>query len=117
MRKALTLAELPAAWKALDQGEGLWLQAELRAHLNPDRMAAVAAAAADLARRLATPCPACRAPGFGPEAPVAGRPCHACGGPTALPLILRDACPACGHEGLRPLALKADPRHCPECNP
>jgi hypothetical protein len=117
VRKALVPEDLPAAWAALDRGEGLWLQAELRAHLNPGRMAAVAAAAEDLARRLATPCPACGAPGFGPEAPRPGRPCRGCGGPTALPLVLRDTCPSCGHERLHRLALKADPRHCPECNP
>lgn len=117
LRKAVRLKALGSIWEAVDRGEGVWLQAELRAHLNPERMAGVAAAAEDLARRLAARCPACGAPGFGEIPPIPGRPCRDCGSPTELPFALRSGCPACGHTQVRPLVLKADPRDCAGCNP
>lgn len=117
VEKALTEQRLHAAWEKLDQGQGIWIQAELRAHLNSGRMAAVASAAEDLARRLARHCPSCDAPGFGEIAPLQGRPCRDCGAPTSLALARREACPACDHLLVHPVALKADPGHCPDCNP
>ncbi|MCS6986028.1 MAG: hypothetical protein NZM40_01045 [Sphingomonadaceae bacterium] len=94
--------------------------ADMRAHLNPRRMQVIARLAADFARRLATPCPACSAPGFGMVEALAGLPCAACGTPTALMRAARHACTACGHSEERPRAegpRAADPAHCPLCNP
>ncbi len=118
VRKGLAPADLPAAWDALDRGEGLWLLADLRAHLCPPRMAAVAAAARDLASRLASRCPACGRPGFGPVESEPGRPCAVCGTPTALTQAVRHGCEGCGLDQRRLLPEgTADPGHCPACNP
>lgn len=59
----------------------VWLEADMRAHLNPTRMEAIARATADLARRLSARCPQCHFPGWIPRR-RAGRPCLWCEGPT-----------------------------------
>lgn len=93
---------------------------DMRAHLNPTRMRQIAALGERLARRLATPCPACTAPGFGRTDVAPGLPCLACGTPTARTLAEVHACAACGHEERRPREdglRHADPAHCDLCNP
>lgn len=96
------------------------VETDMRAHLNPTRLGEIRKVAARLARRLATPCPACASPGFGPDRVVPGLPCGWCGEPTPAPLGLSWGCPACGHAELRPLPRQpalADPGQCPGCNP
>jgi hypothetical protein len=41
----------------------VWVETDMRAHVNPSRMAVIAELAAKLGRRLATECPACKTPG------------------------------------------------------
>jgi hypothetical protein len=96
------------------------LETDMRAHRNPTRMACIRRLAFRLVRRLATPCPACRSPGFGALEVLPGLPCAWCG--TATDLVLSEvlACVACDHRERRPRrdGLKqADPGHCPLCNP
>lgn len=43
----------------------VWVQTDMRAHMNPSRMAVIGEVGDHLARRLATACPACGAPGWG----------------------------------------------------
>lgn len=93
------------------------LLTDMRAHVNPRRMAVIGELAARLAQRLATPCPLCAAPGFGCLRPVPGLACSECGAETALVAADLHGCTACGHEDLRPRAGQADPAHCPYCNP
>jgi len=96
------------------------IETDMRAHLNPTRMGEIAKAAQDLAQRLATPCPACAAPGFGLARVERGLPCSACGTPTERVLAEIHVCPACGHEARKPRAdglEAADPGECPACNP
>ena len=96
------------------------IETDMRAHLNPTRMGEIAKAAEDLARRLASECPACNAPGFGLARTERGLPCSACAAPTNRVLAEIHACPACGHEARKPRGdgLKtADPGECPVCNP
>ena len=96
------------------------VETDMRAHLNPTRMGEIAKAGEDLARRLATPCPACAAPGFGLVSVIRGLPCSACGTPTDRVIAEIHACPACGHEARTPRAdgqTAADPGECPLCNP
>ena len=96
------------------------LETDMRAHLNPTRMTEIAMLAEELAVRLATPCPACTAPGFGRSGVETGLPCQACGTPTEL--VAREvwSCVACGHQEKRDRSdgrTCADPGECPACNP
>lgn len=105
---------------ALIAGRAVRLETDMRAHLNPTRMGEIARAAEALAKRLASPCPACAAPGFGLARVERGLPCAACTTPTDLVRAEIHACPACGHEAARPRAdgrAEAEPGECPACNP
>lgn len=96
------------------------LVTDMRAHLNPRRMDVIGDLARRLAARLACPCPACGAPGWGRLRLEAGLPCGDCGTATGL---IRDeilGCTACGAEAAQSFpgaADWADPGHCPICNP
>jgi len=93
------------------------VQTDMRAHMNPRRMQVIGDLAGRLAARLATPCPACAAPGFGRLRGEPGLPCDDCG--TETPLVAADifGCTLCGREERRPRMGLADPAHCPICNP
>lgn len=96
------------------------LETDMRAHLNPTRMAAIRALAGRLAARLATPCPACGCPGFGQTDVLRGLPCSACGQPTQGVLATVHSCNACGHSETRPRpdgVTSASPATCDWCNP
>ena len=93
------------------------LQTDMRAHMNPRRMAVIGDLARRLAQRLATPCPDCAAPGFGRLRTVPGLACRDCGIETGLIAADIYGCTACGSETIRPRAGEADPAHCPYCNP
>ncbi|MFM2044591.1 MAG: hypothetical protein RLY86_3167 [Pseudomonadota bacterium] len=122
--KGITDAEILAramAAAVASSPDGLaMVESDLRAHMNPTRMGEIRRLAAILAKRLATPCPACGAAGFGPDKPVTGLPCGWCGTPTEIALGDGWACGACGHVEIRPRPHQpetADPGHCPVCNP
>lgn len=107
--------------RAIAKGEGpLRLETDMRAHMNPTRMAELAKLAAKLARRIATPCPACGAPGFGTTRSEPGLPCADCGAETQLVRSLIESCARCGHARAMPRSdgrTTATPAECPECNP
>lgn len=91
-----------------------------RAHHNPTRMAVIQQLAFRLARRLAKPCPACAAPGWGRTATVAGLPCELCDEPTSMTRCEVFGCVVCAYREDRPRGdrrQRAPPRYCPECNP
>jgi len=93
---------------------------DLRAHMNPTRMAAIGRLASRLAIRVATECPECHAPGFGRAAPAPGLHCVDCGEESIIPRgdILK--CQACKHEHEErrlPIREFAEPGECPRCNP
>ena len=93
---------------------------DMRAHLNPMRMLAIRGVANRLARRLATPCPACAAPGFGAVDVVRGLPCGWCGEPTRLVIAESLRCAKCEFESQRAVrgaGEAADPGQCQYCNP
>ena len=52
------------------------VQTDMRAHMNPTRMASIARLARAFCDRLATPCPACDAPGYGQIGVETGLPCE-----------------------------------------
>lgn len=95
------------------------VEPDLRAHHNPTRQRVLTVLAWRLARRLATHCPSCGAPGFGRVDTVSGLPCAICGAPTPLPHSAVHACAVCEHRSITPATPgeRADPGQCPECNP
>lgn len=93
------------------------VEPDLRAHHNPSRRLILSRLAESMARRLATPCPGCGAPGFGRVDSEPGLPCRSCDSPTPLRHIDIHACAACGHRERRAIRDLADPVHCPDCNP
>jgi len=109
------------ALDALLAGAGaVRLETDMRAHLNPTRMAEIAKAAGAMARRLASSCPSCAAPGFGLSRVMRGLPCAACGSATDIVRAELYACPACGCEAERSRPddkREAEPGECPACNP
>jgi hypothetical protein len=111
---AATLDAAAAPWLA--QG-GVWVETDMRAHLNPTRQRVITAAAADLARRLASLCPACGTPGWARVRAIPGRECAGCGAPTSLPRAWQWGCVACAHGVDEPIAELADPGRCDWCNP
>lgn len=96
------------------------VETDMRAHLNPTRMAHIAALGERLVQRLACLCTSCGAPGFGLVDRRPGLACAGCGLPTALARAEVHGCPACGILVERPRAdglAAADPGHCDHCNP
>lgn len=95
----------------------LTLQSDMRAHLNPRRMAAVARAGEALARAFRSRCPECGAPGWRRTAVERGLPCADCGGPTRSPLSETLGCEACGASRRRSFEGRGEPMWCDACNP
>lgn len=101
-------------------GGQVHLETDMRAHMNPSRMREIAHLADRLARRIATPCPACGAPGFGRKAVERGLVCSGCGEATSLVRTVVHGCVLCPNEQFFPRddgRLTASPAECPECNP
>jgi len=102
------LATVEAVIEAMDRearrsdDELAVLYSDMRAHRNPLRMKVLRAAGWKLARRLATLCPECCAPGWGWIDSRRGLPCEACGQPTHLIDFEIDGCTVCGHAASRP---------------
>jgi hypothetical protein len=106
--------------RAADPDGAVWLETDMRAHLNPTRMASIRRLGFALVRRLRRPCPACGCPGWGLTSTEPGLPCSWCGEATSLSRAEIWACPSCGHSQSLPRRdglLAADPGHCNRCNP
>ncbi|MFO1039279.1 MAG: DUF6671 family protein [Geminicoccaceae bacterium] len=96
------------------------LVTDMRAHLNPTRMAMIRTAATRLARRIACLCPACATPGFGLVDVARGLPCADCGEPTSRLIAEIHRCSVCSFDRQVPLRhapQTADPSYCDRCNP
>ena len=104
---------------ALSANGQVFTELDLRAFANPSRMQRIGEAASDLLRRLASPCPACDAPGYAVVAREPGLPCAACATPTSAHRSERWQCVRCTHAQVVPRTdlIHADPQHCPRCNP
>jgi hypothetical protein len=115
---ALLAAIREAAREAVD-GKA-FVQTDMRAHVNPRRMATLTRLAERFAARLARLCPDCGAPGYGMVDVESGLPCAGCGAPSGLVRFEVFGCGACDRRERRPRAdgqQAADPRHCHLCNP
>ncbi len=114
----LTEAILSACHASSDRA--VQIVTDMRAHLNPTRMAVIRALANRLARRLATCCPECGTPGFGVVDIARGLPCGWCGEPTQMAIAKVVRCTKCSFEtrsSMKRVPETADPGSCEHCNP
>lgn len=94
------------------------IESDLRALHSPTRRTVIERAARALAARLATLCPACACPGWGPIEAVAGRLCAECSAPTRLAAAHIEGCPQCdARRTVESAESAADPSTCDLCNP
>lgn len=98
----------------------LLLTTDMRAMMNPTRMAVIGELADKLTQRIASLCARCGRPGFGFKATKGALLCGLCGSPTSFYEEEVWGCIGCEHleykmrgDGL----LKASPTHCDYCNP
>jgi hypothetical protein len=108
-----------AVRRAIDMCGAAFIEADMRAHRNPTRMAAIERAARELVRRYLSKCPSCASPGFDVTERVAGLACAWCGEPTQVIRAEVLSCALCGHRLERPATTEvaADPGQCGNCNP
>lgn len=119
------LAEWTALHDAFEQALGeseastVFVETDLRAHMNPTRMATIGRATENLIERMQSACPRCGSPGFWRIERVAGLPCGECGSPTDEAIAERWGCVAGDHPQIRECGLGrvADPSRCSTCNP
>jgi hypothetical protein len=101
-----------------DERKQVTIQPDYRAHACPSRAEHLRSLAERLARRLATPCPACSAPGWGQVGSEPGLPCRECDEPTPLEAATVDGCARCSFRVRTPVsARRASPEWCQHCNP
>jgi hypothetical protein len=98
---------------------GVWLETDMRAHLNPTRMQSIERAALALVRAAQSHCPQCERPGYVAVERLGGLPCADCGGPTEKARAELFRCVGCDHNEERPLpgVTEATAFDCPYCNP
>ena len=114
--------ELRAAVRACAQASPsgtVVVENDFRAHHSPTRMQVITRAAERLARRVATLCPSCEAPGWGVIERQSGALCRECGEATGVARSETSGCARCDTRFVRelPEATGVDPRYCPLCNP
>lgn len=96
-----------------------WIEADMRAHLNPTRMRGIERATLALASAAISECPDCDRPGYVVVERVRGLPCSECGSPTARARAEIRRCTGCGQQDERSLAgpAAASAAECEWCNP
>jgi hypothetical protein len=91
---------------------------DYRAHRCPSRAAVIVSLADRIARRLATPCPGCSAPGFGQVAYERGLRCSGCGEQTRMIAADILGCGVCSRRVRQSRAQRfASAELCDFCNP
>ena len=99
-------------------GSAVVILPDYRAHRAPSREGIIRTLCHRMAVRLATPCPACNAPGFGDVDVERGVPCAFCGSPTRVIAADLQGCGRCSHRGrVQRTEIVANPRWCDYCNP
>lgn len=94
------------------------LEPDFRAHYCPSRAKQISSLAISMAKRLATPCPSCEAPGFGQVNVERGLSCRDCLLPTRSITADIDGCGICDFTARRPRPERfAEPDRCDHCNP
>ena len=98
----------------------IWVETDMRAHMNPTRMSVIAELARDLATRLKENCPSCYNPGWRKIGLEKGLRCENCGLETQMAKHEIFGCVKCEYEEVKERAdcIKyADPGQCQYCNP
>jgi hypothetical protein len=98
----------------------VYIQTDMRAHLNPLRQKVIGEACEKLVAVLRHTCPICEAPGFSITEGIEGLPCQRCEAPTKSARIYRYHCQHCRHTAEAPVPgkkQKEDPMYCQNCNP
>ena len=115
------LSLLVTAKMRLTSEDGMiWVETDMRAHVNPTRMDVIAELARQLCGRLAAECPNCNAPGWGIVRVEKGLQCEYCNLPTMLISHEIYGCVLCEHIERAPRSdgLKtASQTYCSWCNP
>ena len=93
------------------------VESDMRAHMNPTRMAVIGQLAEKLAQRLSIPCPKCKLPGWGLVRLLKGLECAECDFPTEKIKEEIFGCVKCDFEESFRKALNTGPENCPICNP
>ncbi len=105
---------------AQSDDEKVWVETDMRAHLNPSRMAVIAELARKLGQRLSAECPACSTPGWGIVRFEKGLQCEYCRLPTELVSEEIYGCVSCPFSERRERSdgvKAASQRYCAWCNP
>jgi hypothetical protein len=102
---------------ALTLNPSVWLETDMRAHLNPSRMRTIQHTAEKLAALLVSDCPQCQLPGYGLTEMVKGAPCEICATPTRIPKAEKWHCLKCEFTEMHPLNDVAPAKNCDTCNP
>jgi ribosomal protein L37E len=117
----MTTEELDAAVRVVLERHGAaHVESDMRAHVNPTRMAAIGRATRDLVHLALSGCPSCGRPGFDVVERLRGLPCAECGLPTRRVRIDIVGCTGCGcREERLPSTgtAPAAPGECNICNP
>ena len=98
----------------------VWVETDMRAHLNPTRMKMIASLGTKLAHRLNTLCPNCQTPGWGTVDIMTGLPCNECGLATGEIKAEVFGCTKCPYQESSPPhhgKESASPEYCTNCNP
>ncbi|NJO86487.1 MAG: hypothetical protein HC818_08270 [Synechococcaceae cyanobacterium RM1_1_27] len=98
--------------------QGIHLETDMRAMVNPSRMQVIATATQDLIQKAQSLCPACSTPGYDQIRPLSGLRCRECGSPTAVTKAWVYGCLRCPHTETMPVPeAETDPVNCAFCNP
>jgi hypothetical protein len=98
----------------------VYVETDMRAHLNPSRMEVIEETTKKLIAKIKTTCQRCQTPGFGIKEATPGLPCENCKAPTKSTLYHVYACQKCSHthEAYFPNGKQEeDPTYCDRCNP
>lgn len=96
----------------------VWVETDMRAHLNPTRRKTLIKLSKKLVRRLATACPSCKTPGWGIVDFVTGLPCELCTLPTDNIKADIWGCVLCDYKETKIRPEKTiSSKYCGICNP
>jgi hypothetical protein len=109
---------IAAVRQFVDRSGCAFVEADMRAHRNPQRMRAIGRATSSLVEQFSSRCSRCGTPGFRVAAVRRGLPCALCAMPTHQIAAKTSRCSFCGLEEELPVKLEAaDPGSCQHCNP